>query len=427
MPTEPTPPRFGSGPSPRALRLRIAVGCRRSWSSSSRRRRGSSRKRLRRGQCVTKVVTARPFIFSRWPTLPHCTVWDAKGSSQSMILAIADDVKEGAQDPVYGLALARTWAWLPAGEFDFTSFQPDPGLAPGLLARRPPAPLLLSSHLDRWVQTSPYPDADPDVALWLHGLADSSADVNLIWRCACRKCRLCRLGGMPVLVEDAAEAVASADVKAGGGARLGDRWRQRVQWPGIGDSLMWPVCVVEPLEFAQRMQQVRLVPDQCPVEQFASAGLHPAFHDRVHLGIWTPLSTISIPASVRTSLNRAVPRAAGRRVHPAGRVGEEQREPLPPGRDRGHRRARPGAPLRHARPRAPIPSHGLLLPPRRCRPGRSRWSQGPGGGHNPRWPPFDCPGPACCEIRTAHAPGTKATPPGCWLTFPWWSHHHQLA
>ena len=112
-----------------------------------------------------------------------------------MILAIADDVKEGAQDPVYGLALARTWAWLPAGEFDFTSFQPDPGLAPGLLARRPPAPLLLSSHLDRWVQTSPYPDADPDVALWLHGLADSSADVNLIWRADLTEALLTQDGG----------------------------------------------------------------------------------------------------------------------------------------------------------------------------------------------------------------------------------------
>ena len=112
-----------------------------------------------------------------------------------MILAIADDVKEGAQDPVYGLALARTWAWLPAGEFDFTSFQPDPGLAPGLLARRPPAPLLLSSHLDRWVQTSPYSDADPDVALWLHGLADSSADVNLIWRADLTEALLTQDGG----------------------------------------------------------------------------------------------------------------------------------------------------------------------------------------------------------------------------------------
>jgi CRISPR-associated endonuclease/helicase Cas3 len=105
-----------------------------------------------------------------------------KTPSESVILAVADEVKEGAQDPVYGPALARTWAWLPNGTFDFASLQPDPGQGSGLLAPRPSAPLLLPSHLDRWVQTSPYPDADPDVALWLHGLADSSADVNLIWR-----------------------------------------------------------------------------------------------------------------------------------------------------------------------------------------------------------------------------------------------------
>jgi CRISPR-associated endonuclease/helicase Cas3 len=105
-----------------------------------------------------------------------------KTPSESVILAVADEVKEGAQDPVYGTALARTWAWLPNGTFDFASLQPDPGQGSGLLGPRPSAPLLLPSHLDRWVQTSPYPDADPDVALWLHGLADSSADVNLIWR-----------------------------------------------------------------------------------------------------------------------------------------------------------------------------------------------------------------------------------------------------
>ena len=33
----------------------------------------------------------------------------------------------------------------------------------------------------------------------------------------------CWSGGMPVLVEDAAEAVASVDVEAGGSGRLGDR------------------------------------------------------------------------------------------------------------------------------------------------------------------------------------------------------------
>ena len=67
----------------------------------------------------------------------------------------------------------------------------------------------------------------------------------------------CWSGGMPVLVEHSAEAVASADVEAGGGGRLGDRWGQRAQWPGVGDSLVWPVGVVELLELAQRVQQVR--------------------------------------------------------------------------------------------------------------------------------------------------------------------------
>jgi hypothetical protein len=70
---------------------------------------------------------------------------------------------------------------------------------------------------------------------------------------------------MSVLMEDAAEAVASADVKAGGVVRFGDRRGQRVQWPGVGDSLVRPVGVVELLELAQGAQQVPLVPDQGPV------------------------------------------------------------------------------------------------------------------------------------------------------------------
>lgn len=37
---------------------------------------------------------------------------------------------------------------------------------------------------------------------------------------------------------------------------------------------------------AQGVYQVGMVPDQCPVEQFVTAGVDPAFHDRLHA--WHP-------------------------------------------------------------------------------------------------------------------------------------------
>jgi hypothetical protein len=43
-----------------------------------------------------------------------------------------------------------------------------------------------------------------------------------------------------------------------------------------------PVFVVEGLELAQRVQKVVFVPDQGLVQQFAPAGLDPAFNGGVH-------------------------------------------------------------------------------------------------------------------------------------------------
>ena len=47
---------------------------------------------------------------------------------------------------------------------------------------------------------------------------------------------------------------------------------------------MWSVKVVVPFVLAEGVREMRLVPDECAVEQLVAAGLDPPFHDRVHSG-----------------------------------------------------------------------------------------------------------------------------------------------
>jgi CRISPR-associated endonuclease/helicase Cas3 len=101
----------------------------------------------------------------------------------SIILATSVDVADKADDPVYGPALAATWAWLHDRSLDFGIDVLAKVPRPAELTRAPDrAPQLLPSHLDRWVQTSTTPDADPDPAHWLHGLSPSRAEVSVVWR-----------------------------------------------------------------------------------------------------------------------------------------------------------------------------------------------------------------------------------------------------
>ncbi|MFF1691571.1 hypothetical protein, partial [Streptomyces sp. NPDC058254] len=87
---------------------------------------------------------------------------------------------------------------------------------------------------------------------------------------------------MSVLVEEAAQAFTSSYLEAGDLPWVGDRLWQGMQWPGVRDALVRPMGVVEVFELSQGMKEMALVPDQGAVQQFASAGLHSPFHDRVH-------------------------------------------------------------------------------------------------------------------------------------------------
>jgi CRISPR-associated endonuclease/helicase Cas3 len=122
------------------------------------------------------------------------------GEARGVVIARTDTL-DG--EPVYGVALGATWQWLSElsstsradgkpgaeqtdqGAIDFGInglTVPEDAVERGLLAPKSHAPILLPSHLDAWIQTSPMPIPDPDVALWLHGPERGVADVQVVWR-----------------------------------------------------------------------------------------------------------------------------------------------------------------------------------------------------------------------------------------------------
>jgi CRISPR-associated endonuclease/helicase Cas3 len=106
---------------------------------------------------------------------------------QGLILVRSDALAE--PDPIYGAALQHTWDFLKQcadtdSEIDFagSALAIEPGQARALIPECEPAPILLPAHLDTWVQTSPAPEPDPDVALWLHGPGRTEPEVQVVWR-----------------------------------------------------------------------------------------------------------------------------------------------------------------------------------------------------------------------------------------------------
>lgn len=108
-------------------------------------------------------------------------------TARGAVIGLGGEVKDTRKDPVYGTALAATWAALVrSGDgqtIDFgAGFPPDLDQDSALLPSRPQAPYLFAEHVEAWSQTSPIPDPDPDPGLWLHGLDPSDPDVSLVWR-----------------------------------------------------------------------------------------------------------------------------------------------------------------------------------------------------------------------------------------------------
>ena len=125
-------------------------------------------------------------------------------SAPAAIVVRADQASRHSTDPIYGEALARTWAWLkriggtggmrqrrgskahpPVVDMGIAALEeqiPPSEDLEALCAPRRAAPVVLPGHLDLWVQTSPTPCPDPEVAVFLHGPDAIPADVQVVWR-----------------------------------------------------------------------------------------------------------------------------------------------------------------------------------------------------------------------------------------------------
>jgi CRISPR-associated endonuclease/helicase Cas3 len=107
------------------------------------------------------------------------------------ILAHREDISPKADDPVYGDRIAATWNALLAAavstdgivDFGVEAFPKQLiDATAGLVSPKPDAPVLLPPYADLWSQTSPVPEADPEVGLFLHGPNHQPASIQVVWR-----------------------------------------------------------------------------------------------------------------------------------------------------------------------------------------------------------------------------------------------------
>ena len=114
------------------------------------------------------------------------------GQTEAAVITVAADAAD--PDPIYGGGLLHTHAWLQGvaegGVVDFgigaldallKASPPEGGVA-ALLGPKPNAPVLMPAYLDAWCQTGPRPAVEAEVSLFLHGLRDDAAEVEVVFR-----------------------------------------------------------------------------------------------------------------------------------------------------------------------------------------------------------------------------------------------------
>ncbi len=117
-------------------------------------------------------------------------------AAEGAIFALAKDIANKADDPVYGDRIRCTWKALQhiADEDKTVDFGvealsgkleklKDKGIDPDTLStKQPDAPVLMPAYLHLWSQTWPRPTADPEVSLFLHGSEQTTVGVSIVWR-----------------------------------------------------------------------------------------------------------------------------------------------------------------------------------------------------------------------------------------------------
>lgn len=132
-----------------------------------------------------------------------------KDPAPAVILIQESQIKPKHEDPVYGPALAETWAWLQmiandapveadsapskgkrkkvdvrkVVDFGIEAMKPHTrSIDPKLLAPAPDAPILLPAYIDLWAQTGPTPSIEPEPALFLHGPERGLPEASIVFR-----------------------------------------------------------------------------------------------------------------------------------------------------------------------------------------------------------------------------------------------------